>query len=34
MRREHALEATRVNIFIHNGAPRALQDCLGSLRTG
>jgi hypothetical protein len=28
MRREHALEVTRVNIFTHNGAPRALVGCL------
>jgi hypothetical protein len=28
MRREHASEVTRVNIFIHNGAPQALVGCL------
>jgi hypothetical protein len=28
MRREHASEVTRVNIFTHNGAPQALVGCL------
>jgi hypothetical protein len=27
MRREHASEVTRVNIFTHNGAPQALVGC-------
>jgi hypothetical protein len=28
MRRAHASEVTRVNIFTHNGAPQALVGCL------
>jgi len=31
MRREHATEVTRVNIFTHNGAPQALVGCLAAL---
>ena len=27
MRRRHASEVTRVNIFTHNGAPQALVGC-------
>jgi hypothetical protein len=30
MRREHASEVMRVNIFTHNGAPQALVGCLGA----
>jgi hypothetical protein len=32
MRREHASQVTRVNIFTHNGAPQALVGCLGRQR--
>ena len=33
MRREHASEVTRVNIFTHNGAPQALVGCLDPNRS-
>jgi len=34
MRREHASEVTRVNIFTHNGAPQALVGCLAQRPAG
>ena len=34
MRREHASEVTRVNIFTHNGAPQALVGCYENTAAG